>query len=284
MKHLRRVVSHLSMIVTLFAAGTVAAEERELAVALGDSVAFGFITQDGYAYVNPDNFVGYPEYLGQMLHLDTVNAACPGEATTGFLSPTGADNGCDGFKASFPLHVSYNGATTQLAFATALLNKDRHKVRLVTINLGANDGLLLEQACSYDPSCIGAGLPTLKVTVITNIEAIIADLRATGFEGPIIVINYYSTDYTNQNTTALVSYLNSAISEAAAASGAVVANVFRAFRVASTAAGGKTCVAGLLNVDPTNSALPSATCDEHPSQSGQRLIARTIAREYAALR
>src|ERR1700694_6235254 len=66
-------------------------------LALGDSVAFGFITQAGYEYINPDNFVGYPEYVGNMLRFDTVNAACPGEATSGFLSPAGADNGCRAF-------------------------------------------------------------------------------------------------------------------------------------------------------------------------------------------
>src|SRR6266852_3868958 len=85
-------------------------------LALGDSVAFGFITQAGFEYINPDNFVGYPEYVGNMLDFDAVNAACPGETTSGFLSLAGADNGCRAFRANFPLHVPYT--STQLAFAT----------------------------------------------------------------------------------------------------------------------------------------------------------------------
>lgn len=286
MKSLPRVVANLCLVITLLAAGPIAAQDHDgaLALALGDSVAFGYITQDGYAYVNPDNFLGYPEHLAHLLHFDVVNAACPGEATTGFLSPTGADNGCDPFKANFPLHVSYNGAATQLAFATTLLKRHHPRVRLVTIQLGANDGFLLEKACANDPSCIDAGLPALFAAIVSNIETIIADLRATGFAGPIIVVNYYSTDYTDPNATALTSYLNVALKEAASASGATVADLFSAFKTAAIVGGGKTCVAGLLNVEPANSTLPGATCDVHPSQSGQRLIAQTIASKYAALR
>ena len=33
-------------------------------LALGDSVPFGYIAGDGPAYVNPKNFVGYPDYVG----------------------------------------------------------------------------------------------------------------------------------------------------------------------------------------------------------------------------
>lgn len=286
MKSLQHVVSYLCLIIPLWGSGIAAANDRDdaLVLALGDSVTFGFITQDGYAYVNPDNFVGYPHYLAHMLRLEAVNAACPGETTASFLSPSGADDGCDVYKANFPLHVSYNGATTQLAFATALLSKERQKVRLITIGLGANDGFLLQKSCSNDPSCIVAGLPALVIKITTNIAAIIADLRATGFSGPIIVVNYFSIDYTDPSATALVSSINAAISGAAEASAAAVADVFGAFQAAAAAAGGKTCHAGLLNVDPTNSTLPGATCDVHPSQSGQQLIARTIARQYAALR
>jgi hypothetical protein len=47
------------------------------------------VTKDG----NPHNFIGYPDYVGRALEFTTVNAACPGEATSGFLSLTGADNG-----------------------------------------------------------------------------------------------------------------------------------------------------------------------------------------------
>ena len=57
-------------------------------LALGDSVVFGFITQAGFEYVNPTNFIGFPDYVGRDLMLNDVNAACPGETTASFLSAT----------------------------------------------------------------------------------------------------------------------------------------------------------------------------------------------------
>lgn len=70
-------------------------------LALGDSVSFGFITQAGFEYGNPENFVGFPDYVGAELRLDTANASCPGETTASFLSATGADNGCRPFRTVF---------------------------------------------------------------------------------------------------------------------------------------------------------------------------------------
>jgi len=73
-------------------------------LALGDSVPFGFITADGPAYVNSNNFIGYPDWAGGDLRLNTANAACPGETSASFISTTGADNGCKAFRAlKFPL-------------------------------------------------------------------------------------------------------------------------------------------------------------------------------------
>ncbi len=71
-------------------------------LALGDSVAFGYIRDAGFAYVNAENFVGYPDYVAAALSFTETSASCPGEATTGFISLTGADNGCRPFRASYP--------------------------------------------------------------------------------------------------------------------------------------------------------------------------------------
>jgi len=76
----------LSSSVALFAADSAAAGRPYLA--LGDSVSFGFITNAGFEYVNPENFIGFPDYVGQTLKLHTSNAACPGETSGSFLSST----------------------------------------------------------------------------------------------------------------------------------------------------------------------------------------------------
>jgi len=280
MRRLPGVMAYLCLVGSGLVWGIAAANEREepLILTLGDSVPFGMINQDGYAYVNSDNFQGYPDYLAEMLHFRVVNAACPGEATTGFLAATGADFGCRPYKDLFPLHVAYHGAATQLEFALALVRTHGYAVRLITIGLGANDGFLLQDSCSDDPACVAAGLPGLMLKVSTNLQTIMADLRAAGFTGPIAIVNYYSPDYTDPELTGRISSINTAINEAATASGAVVADVFSAFHAAAAAVGGKTCQAGLLNVDPNQSATLKAPCDFHPSLSGHRLIAKTVAR------
>lgn len=248
-------------------------------LALGDSVVFGFIAADGFAYVNPQNFVGYPDYVGRDLRLATTNAACPGETTSSFISPTGADNGCRNYRARFPLHVSYTA--TQLDFAKNFLAEHKH-TQLVTVMLGANDGFLLEAACHNDPACIQAGLPQLLARIASNMNIILGSLRANRFRGVLMVVNYYSLDYTDPLQTGLTAALNATLAAVAAANGAVVADAFTAFRVAASTpfAGGKTCRAGLLNVNPADPT--QQTCDVHPSQSGQKLLADTVETAYAA--
>jgi len=258
---------------TLASAAPPEARGNDSFLALGDSVPFGFIAADGFAYVNPDNFIGYPDYVGRDLRFQTTDAACPGETSSSFISPTGIDSGCRAFRASFPLHVSYT--STQLDFATNFLAAHK-QTRLVTVMLGANDGLLLQRSCNGDPACIQAGLPQVLATLTSNMNVILGSLRANRFRGVLMVVNYYSLDYTDPTQTGLTVLLNQALAAVAAANGAVVADVFSAFRAAASTpfAGGKTCRAGLLNVNPADPT--QATCDIHPSQSGHKLIADTV--------
>jgi len=243
-------------------------------LALGDSVVFGFIESDGYAYGNPANFLGYPAYDGPKLNFSVANASCPGETTSGFLSATGADNGCRPYRANFPLHVTY--PTTQLDYAVGYL-KSHRQTRLVSIGLGANDAFLLQAACNADNACIQAGIQQLLGTIYTNMSTILQNLRATGYGGVLVVVNYYSTDYRDPAQTGFTIAINQTLAAAAAANGAVVADAFTAFQSVASFAGGATCMAGLLNADPAN----QWACDVHPSQSGQQLLAQTVAAAYA---
>jgi hypothetical protein len=262
--------------VTASAAMPVEAQHRPY-LALGDSVPFGFITQAGFEYINADNFVGFPRYIGQELKFRVSNAACPGETTSSFLSATGADNGCRLYRSQAPLHVRYT--STQMDFAKDFLAR-QPQTRLVTILLGADDLFLLEQACGGDPTCIAEGLPQVLATVSANMRTILSNLRGAGFGGIIVVENYYSTDYSDAAVTGLTQLLNQALAAPALAQGAVVADVFTAFQVAASTAfaGGNTCRAGLLNALPQN----QFACDVHPSQSGQALVARTVEGAYKA--
>jgi lysophospholipase L1-like esterase len=280
---IRRCAAAFAMIIAGAAALTPAApaladDDDGSYLALGDSVAFGYIANDGFAYVNPKNFVGYPYHVDAD-RVDVVDAACPGEASSGFIFPTGADNGCRPFRARFPLHVSYT--STQLDFAISFLATHR-RTRLVTIQLGANDVFLLQNACKGDPACVQAGLPQTLATLGLNMNTILSGLRSTGFHGVIVVVNYYSLDYTDPVETGVSAAINQTLAAAAKANGAVVADAFTAFQAAASTpfAGGKTCNAGLLNVNPADPT--QQTCDVHPAQSGHQLLAEAVEAAFSA--
>jgi lysophospholipase L1-like esterase len=266
-------VAALGVVAVLTTGGVSQGSPGHPYLALGDSVTFGYITQAGFEYRNPDNFIGFPTYVGDTLGMTPTNAACPGEATGGFVSATGTDNGCRPYKANFPLHEAYSG--TQLQFATGFLNSHPN-TKLVTLLLGANDAFVLQRTCNNVPSCIAAGLPGLLATIRSNLDTILGAIQSAHFNGKIVVLNYYSLDYADAAGTATTQLLNGVIEAAAHANGAVVADVFSAFRDASAGAGGHTCAAGLLNASPQN----QFTCDVHPSQSGQQLLGRTVAATY----
>jgi lysophospholipase L1-like esterase len=275
-----RVALVLNVAVACALAGTVATtvsaaahddEDDRPYLALGDSVSFGFIAQAGFEYVNADNFVGYPAYTAPALRLNPVEASCPGETTGSFLASRADDNGCRAYRAQAPLHVPYG--STQMAFATAFLRSHRD-TRLVTITLGANDLILLDSGCAGDPACVAAGLPQALALIRANMDTILSRLRSAGFRRTIVVANYYSPDYNDPVRTGAIQLLNQALTAAAEAHGAAIADAFTAFRTAAATvfAGGSPCRAGLLN------ALPAVQfqCDIHPSQSGQRLIAQAV--------
>jgi lysophospholipase L1-like esterase len=251
-------------------------------LALGDSVAFGYITQAGFAYGNPENFVGYPDYVAPDLGMTPVNASCPGEATGGFISlGSPIDNGCRAFRSFAPLHVSYS--TSQLDFAKAYL-KSHKNTKLVTIQLGANDAFLLQKQCQGNPTCIQAGFPALIGTISANMDMILQALGGKHFHGVLMIVNYYSQDYGDMAGTGLVVALNQAVAAHAKADGAVVADAFTAFKNAAFtgSAAGNSCKAGLLNVAPQapGASFDPNKCDVHPSQSGQKLLAQAVEDAY----
>jgi lysophospholipase L1-like esterase len=266
----------------LVSSGPVATADRNRpALALGDSVGFGFITQAGFQYVNPSNFVGFPERFGQELRLDVTNASCPGATSGGLLSSATRDNGCSFFRANSPLHVAYAGL--QIDYATAFV-RQHPDTRLISLIVGANDLFLLQKDCLGNIPCIQAGLPALLGQIGQNLDATYTALRAAGFRGVLVGVTYYSLNYADPLTTGVIQALDSVIAQHTLAAGGVVADGFAAFKAAASTAfaGGDSCKAGLLNAtpDPTR----QFTCDVHPSQSGQALLARAVADAYLAAR
>lgn len=272
----KRLVLTLASLAVLLTGSVVpaAAEDRNddreaTQLALGDSVAFGFsplIVAAGQAG-NPANFVGYPEIAARILDLEDVNASCPGEATGGFISSLGTDNGCRRYRAAFPLHVDYRG--TQLSFALNFLETHRH-VRLVTMDIGANDVFVLQRQCAGDPTCISNGLPAVLATIQANLEFIFGQIRSVAhYRGRLVTLSYYSLAY-DQASAAATQTLNAPIVAATRKFGGRIADGFGAFRPLAVAAGNSSCAAGLLIQ------LSPGKCDVHPSPLGRDLLALAV--------
>jgi lysophospholipase L1-like esterase len=238
-------------------------------LALGDSVPFGYRAGVPQLYPKPSNFVGYPELVADDFDLRLLNASCPGETTASFIDDDAPSNGCTNavgsgivYRDNFPLHVNYHGS--QLDYALRVLERVQH-VRLVSLQLGANDGFL----CQASGGCTTPEqIAAVAAQVGANLNTILVKLRGEGdYRGRIVVVTYYALDYADPVVVAGTQILDQAITAAAQANGAVVADGFAAFQGPSVAAGGSPIAAGLV--------YPN---DVHPTPLGQRLLATAVER------
>ena len=247
-------------------------------LALGDSIAFGYRPAPWADYRNQADFSGYPEDLAAALKLNLVNAACPGETSAGMINPSAPSNGCEtsarggpGYRAMFPLHVSYRGS--QLSFAVQYL-RQHPDTRLVTLGIGAND-LFRCQEVTAD-HCGGPDLGPTMAAVTGDLDTILGTLRNQAhYQHTLVVLSYYAEKYDDPASTTPIEALNAAIAGPAARYGAVLASGFAAFRATAAQAGGDTCAAGL------RVRLASGGCDLHPSARGAQVLAAAITEAIA---
>jgi lysophospholipase L1-like esterase len=240
-------------------------------LALGDSIAFGF--NPNLAYAAPfSGFVGYPEATASARSLGVANAACPGETSGSFLDASAPDNGCHSSPFYFArgLKVDYQGLPSQMSYALAFL-ASAPRVDLITINLGGNDLLLVQNACgSTNYTCIAGALPGALTTFGTNLGTIFSSLRGAGYTGKIVVVTQYATNYRDATQLAALTSLNAQITAVAALYDVAVADGYVSFASASTLTLGDPCAAGLLIRNP------DGTCDKHPSSKGRQLLANAV--------
>jgi lysophospholipase L1-like esterase len=256
-------------------------------LALGDSIAFGYnpLLFPPFSPVSPlptpSEFTGYPEVVAEIEHLlqskKEVNAACPGETSASFWILGAPDNGCidpgpgglPPFKTTIGLHTNYTG--TQLVFAVSQLAGNKH-INLVTLGIGGNDLLLLEQQCNPSlPSfaaCVEQNLPAVLQSYAANLTAILTALRAN-YRGTLVLVNNYSPS-ANPLFIEAVSALDQVMKQVGASFGAKIADAFTAFQIASAPSKGDPCAAGLLI------RLNATTCDVHPSPLGRDILAATV--------
>jgi len=252
-------------------------------LALGDSYAFAYnplVVAAGGAS-NPANFPGYTDGVAAALDLGLTNAACPGETSGSMISGMRPDNGCQNYRALYPLHVQYSGA--QLAFAISYL-RSHHDIDLVTLQVGGNDVLVLVNACKGDATCVLSGLGPVLAIMQANLDTIYSALRDLGeYHGTIVAVPYFAFNYHDPANLAIASALDGAEAAAAARHGALVADVLGAFAAASAGSSplpGVPCFAGLQVVLSPGPPVPQ--CDIHPSAAGHAVFAGSILAALAA--
>jgi lysophospholipase L1-like esterase len=250
-------------------------------LALGDSIGFGYEEPTAVPapnYLNAASLVGYPEDVASDLNLQVANAACPGETTTSYLKAGVPSNGCEnspdaqggdtgpGYREGYLLHESYAG--TQSAYAKSFL-KSHPQTGLITLQLGANDGLLCQETTA-DQCQSEQG--TVVNKIIANVTTILKQLRNTDhYSGPIVLVTYYSEDYGNALDNANSQAVNYALTLKAAKYNATVADGYGAFQTATEAQGTESpCTAGLLVP------LSGGGCGIHPTAAGQAVLAQAV--------
>ncbi len=247
-------------------------------LALGDSVTFGYMEPTvvpAPTYGNAASFPGYPEQLGARLRLSVANASCPGETAASLVNASAPSNGCENNPAgvsannyrNHPLHVKYKGS--QLAYALSYLHR-HHNVRLVTLMIGANDFFLCQETMS-DGCASTAEQNATAAKVTKNVHTILSAIRnKAGYTGQLVIVNYYSLNYSVPAVNAQSQLLNKVQDNAAKPFGVRIADGYGELEAGSAHSGGNTCTAGLLTQ------LSAGGCGIHPSYAGQALLAQAL--------
>jgi lysophospholipase L1-like esterase len=234
-------------------------------IALGDSVAFGFSPLLSDPWI-PDQFVGYPELIGDRTGWPVTNLGCPGQTAQALVSLTAVDNGCfearaQASEAGFSLlHADYPG--TQLAAALTAV-RSATQPSLISIQGGGNEVVICELSGVPDPQrCMNDYMPR----VAASLRRVVTQLRGAGYRGRIVLVSYYLVP----GLEAPLRRLNETIARTARAEHVAFADASARFDAYARNHGGDICVAGLLI------ALPDGSCDLHPSRTGQEFLADSV--------
>ena len=249
-------------------------------VALGDSLSQG--VQPNSAGTSVETGQGYADQLYAVLHrsqpaLKLVKLGCPGETTASMIHGG----------------ICRYAGGSQLAAAVTFLSAHRGHVRLVTIDIGAND----PEDCGSWASlrtimhCVGTEFPN----AVANLEQILTRVRAAA--GPAVRIagmSYYlpslaqwRSGFAGQAVAwiseRLAAGYNNLLEGAYAKSDIRVANVFGAFQTSDF--GNRETIDGVGTV-PRNVALicqwtwecasPPRGPNQHANQAGYGVIARAF--------
>ena len=104
-----------------------------------------------------------------------------------------------------------------------------------------------------------------------NIHTILSAIRTKAdYNGQLVIVNYYSLDYSMPADNAQSQALNQVQDAAAKPFGVRIADGYGEMQAGSAHSGDNTCTAGLLTQ------LSAGGCGIHPSYAGQALLAQAL--------
>lgn len=291
-----KAIAVTSLVLTVLTA-PVFADNHDTYLALGDSIPFGLNSTLLPPYTSQlpvsSQFIGYPETVAAVERVSVLNTSCPGETSGSFLNTSVLDNGCNSphivplpspglvpviippFKTAIGLHTPYTGAQMDFALAQLAANK---KINLVTLNIGANDILLvlpLLAQCGTDAACAQNVLTPVLGAYAGNLTQILTRIRAQ-YQGTLLLMTYYSpAPALDSVTEALNGVMTQVASQLSATPGfapITMVDGFQTFQLASEFSNHDACQAGLLIRLPP-SPYDSGPCDIHPDALGRDLLA-----------
>ncbi len=162
--------------------------------------------------------------------------------------------------------------SSQLEYAQNFLNQHPN-TKLVTISLGGNDLLMLQDECNREENpilCKVSRLPQVALTLADNLVKIFKSLRETSYKGDIVIVTQYANNYKDAIQQLALVTIKNQIWIISRLTGVKVADAFEAMKKDSSAFNGSLCKAGF--VVP----LAADKCDNHPAEKGREILATTV--------
>jgi lysophospholipase L1-like esterase len=300
---MRRTLSTLFSVMAMLAglAAPAAATPPHAAVYLsvGTSLAAGS-QADAAGNTTFGSDESYTDQLHQRLkgriasELTHVKLGCPGETTDQFLGGVnifGEASNCAGLYET----------GSQIGDALATIAEGN--VVLISIDVGANDIVQAQQACGADAGCLLGAISAIA----GNTAQIVGTMRAAGYTGPIVAMNYYNPQAAiaigyyhgvaeqqsanpllAQQSDVLARGFNQALAQAYGAFDVRVADVYSAFNAGdfgddAPRNGTPDNVDVLCSLSFMCPSEETVKANFHLNRKGYRVVAKTLLEEVEAL-
>jgi lysophospholipase L1-like esterase len=136
--------------------------------------------------------------------------------------------------------------------------------------IGANDFFVCQETTT-DGCATSAEQSAAAATVTKNIRTILSAIRnKADYQGQVVIVNYYSLDYSSAAVNGQSLLINKVQHAAAKPFHVKIADGYGEPEAASVHSGGNTCTAGLLTQ------IGGGKCGIHPSYAGQALLAQAL--------